>query len=235
MPPAKGSPAIFNKDRAASYDQQRAKMAPMKDALHLFTRLVLSDLPDEAHILCVGIGTGAEMFDLADAYPQWRFTAVDPAAAMLDVCRRKAEERDIASRCTFHEGYLSSLPPTDGFDGATSFLVSHFLTQPDKRRGYFAEIGARLRKGGLLVNADISGDMTAPNFQSLLDVWLRMLKYSDLPAEEITKMQTSLGEKVAVLPPREIESLIKSSGFTPPVLFFQSLLIHAWYADWPGS
>ena len=32
-----------------------------------------------------------------------------------------------------------------------------------------------------------------------------------------------------MLPPQEVESIIASSGFDVPVLFFQTTLIHAWY------
>jgi tRNA (cmo5U34)-methyltransferase len=57
-----------------------------------------------------------------------------------------------------------------------------------------------------------------------------MLRYSEVPAEEIEKFCASYGRDVAVLPPLEVESIIASSGFDTPVLFLQTLLIHAWYA-----
>ncbi|MFT7681755.1 MAG: tRNA (cmo5U34)-methyltransferase [Moritella dasanensis] len=37
----------------------------MKDALHLSIRILLSDLPENANILCVGAGTGAELIYLS--------------------------------------------------------------------------------------------------------------------------------------------------------------------------
>lgn len=128
------SSIVFDQKRASSYDKQFAKLAPLRDALHLLIRMV-SELPADARILCVGAGTGAELIALAQAFPQWRFTAVEPAAPMLNICRQRAEEYDIASRCTFHE--------------------------------------------------------------------------------------------VAVLPPQELELIIASSSFDTPILFFQTLLIHA--------
>ncbi|USG62442.1 hypothetical protein NBZ79_05560 [Sneathiella marina] len=147
-----------------------------------------------------------------------------------EICKQKAERLGIASRCTFHEGFLNSLCQSTGFNAATCFLVSHFLTKADKRRALFTEIATRLLPNGILVNADISGDMAAPNFKSLLSVWLRMLRYAGLPAYEIEKMRGSLGVEVAVLPPKEVEELIKTSGFNGPTLISQSLLIHTWYS-----
>ena len=56
--------AIFDQ-QAATYDQQWARLAPLRDALNLLIGAVFSDLPDNARILCVGAGTGAEILYLA--------------------------------------------------------------------------------------------------------------------------------------------------------------------------
>lgn len=54
-------PVFFGKEQASSYDQQWAKLAPIRDALHLLLRIRLSELPNDAHILCIGVGTGSEL------------------------------------------------------------------------------------------------------------------------------------------------------------------------------
>jgi len=74
--------AIFSKDLATNYDEKFAKLAPMKDALHLSIRVLLSELPEDANILCVGAGTGAELLYLSNAFPLWRFTVIEPAVAI---------------------------------------------------------------------------------------------------------------------------------------------------------
>ena len=139
---------VFDQEFASSYDRRFAKLAPMHNALHLLIRMVLSELPNDARVLCVGVGTGSELIDLAQTFPQWKFTAVEPAAPMLDICRQKAEEYGIASRCTFHEGYLDSLPASDPFHAATCLLVSHFFIQQEERRNFFRQIAARLLPDG---------------------------------------------------------------------------------------
>jgi len=224
------SSVVFDQERASCYDKQVAKLSPMRDALHFVIRMVLSELPADARILCIGAGTGSELIDLAQAFPQWQFTAVEPAAPMLDICRQRAEAAGIASRCTFHQAYLDSLPESDSFDAATCILVSQFFMQAEQRCHFFREIAARLRPDGYLVSSDLASDMMASTYQSLFDVWGRTMTYSEMPAEEVEKRLASLGKKVAVLPPQEIESMIALSGFDTPVLFFQTLLIHAWYA-----
>ena len=217
----------FDRERAANYDKDAAKFAPLPEALHFLIRLILADLPVNARILCVGVGTGTELINLAQAFPQWHFTAVEPAAPMLDICRQRAEECGIAARCTFHEGYLDSLPTADLFDASTCLVVSHFIMQSEERRNFFSQIAARLRPNGYLISSDLSADPSTDAYQNLLKIWLGLFQ---LPAEQIEKMRSVFSQNVAVLPPIEVESIIASSGFDRPVLFFQTLLLHAWYA-----
>lgn len=221
---------VFDQKAASAYDNRWAKLAPIRDSLDLLIRAILSELPANARILCVGVGTGAELINLAQAFPQWQFTAVDPAVAMLNVCRQKVEESGISSRCTFHTGYLDSLPGSDLFDAATCLVVSHFIVDKQQRRNFFHQIALRLRPQGYLINSDLVSDMSTSDYQSLLKVWLRMLKSAELPEENIEGMRAAYGRDVAVLPPQEVASIIASAGFDLPVLFFQNLLIHAWYS-----
>jgi tRNA (cmo5U34)-methyltransferase len=219
----------FGKEMAAGYDKRAAKFAPIRDSLHLLIRAILVDLPVNARILCVGVGTGSELIDLAQAFPQWQFTAVEPSAPMLDICRQRVEESGITSRCTFHEGYLDSLPASDSFDAATCLFVSHFIMQPEERINFFHHTALRLRPQGYLINADLAYDLSSSDYPSILEIWFQVSKSAETPAEEIEKMRQAYGTVVAVLPPTAVASIIAAGGFDAPVLCFQSLLMHAWY------
>jgi hypothetical protein len=61
-----------------------AKLAPLQEALYLLMAAVLAEAPEDARVLCVGAGTGAEVIELARRRAGWRFTLVEPAAAMLE-------------------------------------------------------------------------------------------------------------------------------------------------------
>lgn len=221
----------FGPDQAAVYDQQFAKMAPLRDALHLLMEAVLCGLPADARILCVGAGTGAEIIRLAGRFPGWRFMAVDPSGPMLNVCRRRVGELGLASRCEFHEGFLDSLPAAEtAFDAATSILVSHFILSAEERRAYFRAIAGRLRPGGMLVNADLAADVSSPSFPSLLDVWIRTMNAAEVPPEKVESIRAAYDKAVAFLPPAKLGALLEAAGFETPVLFLQTGLIHAWYA-----
>lgn len=220
--------SFFDQKNAPAYNQSFSKLEPLRDAIHLLMRVILSELSTNAHILCVGAGTGAELIYLAQSFPEWHFTAVEPAAPMLDICRQRTEDLGIASRCTFHQGYLDSLPTSDAFDAATCLLVSHFM-QPNDQNNLFGQIAKRLCPRGYLVSSALAYDMSTSEYQSLLEVWLRMLDYSEISAEQVEKIRASFGRDVALLPLKDIESMLESSGFDSPVLFYQTLLIHAWY------
>jgi tRNA (cmo5U34)-methyltransferase len=223
-------PVAFGPEHAAAYDQRYAKLAPMRDALHLLISAVLADLPANARILCVGAGTGAELIYLAEKFPQWQFAVVEPAAPMLEVCRRKAEAHGLTSRCVFHEGYLDTLPQSAAFDAATALLVSQFILAPTARTGFFRAIAERLRPGGYLVSADLASDTTSAPCQNLLEVWLRLMRETGSPPEQLEKLRVTYGRDVAVLPVEQVSPIIASGGFETPVLFLQTCLIHAWYA-----
>ena len=222
--------ATFNQQAASAYDSQWARLAPFRDGLHLLVAAVLAELPVDARILCVGAGTGAEILSLAEKFPNWRFTAVEPSAPMLDVFRRKAQEHGIASRCTFHEGYLDSLPHSEPFDAATSLLVSHFILQRDERTGFFRGIRQRLRPNGILINSDLTSDTDAPHYGALLEVWMRTMAGADLSQEKQEQMRAAYRRDVAILAPEIVAGMMASGGFDTPVQFYQCGLIHGWFA-----
>ncbi|MHA3772592.1 class I SAM-dependent methyltransferase [Verrucomicrobiota bacterium sgz303538] len=221
--------AIFDQ-QAASYDKQWAKTAPIRDGLNLLIGAVFSVLRGDARILCIGAGTGAEIIYLAQKFPQWTFTAVEPSAPMLEVCRRRAEEHGIAHRCLFHEGYLDSLPDSEAFDAATCLLVSQFILDRAARSDFFRAIAQRLRPGGVLASADLASDVNSTAYQSLLEVWLRMMKAADISPEDVERMRAAYARDVAVLPTEDVSAIIVSGGFEMPIQFFQAGLIHAWYS-----
>lgn len=216
---------FFDEAHAASYDKQFARVGVIKDTLHLLTQTVLSELPSKARVLCVGAGTGAEIAFLAMQFPNWHFTALDPSKPMLDICRAKAREQGFADRCSFHEGYLDTLEGEQPFHAATSFLASQFLLDPDERSDYFRQISMHLAPKGILVNADLSRPLHADSYAALMDVWIRMMEVDG------NKIDPAVyGRDVAVLPATDIEQIITANGFEKPVRFFQTFLIHAWFA-----
>jgi tRNA (cmo5U34)-methyltransferase len=214
--------------QAASYDSQWAKTAPIRHCLHLLLDSLFVGLPADARILCVGVGTGTEMAHLALQNPGWRFTAVEPSAAMLAVCRERAEQEGFVSRCDFHQGYLESLPESEAHDAATCFLVSQFILEPQARSAFFAEIAERLKPGGLLASSDLAADVNSAEYEVLLTAWMNMMAAAEVSPEAMARMRQAYARDVGVLSPQRTAAIISAAGFALPVPFFQAGLIHAW-------
>lgn len=221
--------AIFDQ-QASSYDERWAKTAPIRDALHFLLEAVFAQLPTNARLLCIGVGTGEELNYLAKRFPQWTFTAVEPSGAMLDVCRGKAAQGGFVSRCQFHEGYLESLPIQRGFDAATCFLVSQFILDRKARADFFRSVAARLCPGGIMASSDLASEVGSREYESLLETWYNMMSVAGIAATGVEQMRAAYAKDVGLLPPAEVASIIKSGGFDEPVLFYQAGLIHAWFS-----
>jgi tRNA (cmo5U34)-methyltransferase len=216
--------------QAAGYDKRWTKTAPINNALYFLLESVFAELPSDARILCVGVGTGKELIHLANKFPGWSFTAVEPSSAMLDVWRQQTEEAGISSRCDFHEGYLDSLSAGEAHDGATCFLVSQFILEKKARSAFFQQIANRLKPGGILASSDLSGEVETESFEALFRVWFNMMSAADASPEWMDKMKAAYAKDVAILSPAAVAAIIKAGRFETPVQFFQTGLIHAWFA-----
>ncbi|WP_102795616.1 class I SAM-dependent methyltransferase [Bowmanella denitrificans] len=215
----------FNTDMAARYDSSRAHMQPLKDALHWQMQALFASLPEDAHLLCVGAGTGEELLYLARAFPGRHFTLVDPAAAMLARCQQKAHQQGIAQRCTFFSGYLHDMQDTTPFDAATSILVSHFILPLNERRAYYRQIARRLKPGAILVNADLSWDRQAASFADICQHWVALHQQAGMSTDP-----SYLNDQLSLASPSQMQSLIKAAGFSTVTPFFQAMLVHGWYS-----
>lgn len=221
--------AVFDR-QAAGYAAQQQKIAPVHEGLYFQLQWLLADLPQTARILCVGLGAGAELAYLAHRFPHWRFTAVEPSGAMLDVCQQRAEQEGFIARCTFHQGYVESLPDIVRHDAATCFMVSQFILDPSLRSQFFADIAARLTPTGILVSADLCSDLASTEYQVLLKAWVSMLHGAKAAPEAIVRTHAAWQKDVAILPPEAVKALIRRGGFDSPVQFYQAGLVHAWFA-----
>jgi tRNA (cmo5U34)-methyltransferase len=219
---------VFDR-QAATYDKRSEKIAPLRAALIYVLESLFDELPADARILCVGVGTGVELEPLARRFPQWTFTCVEPSGPMLDVCRQRAARAGFAERCRFHQGFLDSLPPTTSFDAATCFLVSQFVLDQDARRGFFRGIADRLRVGGMLASCDLAADTASDSYDALLKAWVRMMGATDASAEALARTRAAYERDVAVLPPARVAAIIEAGGFEEHAQIFQAGLLHAWW------
>src|SRR5690606_25957179 len=128
----------------------------------------------------------------------------------------------------FHAGYVDALPEGALYDAATCFLVSQFITDTDARAAFFGQIARRLLPGGRLASSDLAADTASPEYAVLLRDWMTMMSGADVPAEALERIRRAYDQDVGVLPPAQVEAILRAGGFGLPVRFFQAGLIHAW-------
>lgn len=221
--------AVFDK-QAFGYEEQQRKLAPVHQGLYFQLEWILSELPETARILSVGSGAGAELSYLASRFPNWRFTAVEPSGAMLEVCRQRAEQEGFISRCVFHQGFVESLPDSELHHAATCFMVSQFILDNQARSSFFRAIAQRLEPSGILVSADLSSTVGTIDYRALPKAWVSMLHAANVPADAIERTHSAWEKDVSILPPDDVESIIKRGGFKSPVQFYQEGFVHAWFS-----
>jgi len=219
---------FFAKEAAKRYDERNSGLSRISDCLHFLAGLLLRELPERASVLCVGAGTGAEILSLAKLYPGWSFTALDPSADMLAVCRERLEASGLADRCELVHGYVQNLPEQPRFDAALSFLVGHFVKR-EERLGFYQGMASRLLPGGHLVNAELSFDLGSAELPLMLKGWEGVQALMGATPESLAALPRLLRDVLTVLPPAEVEGLLQRSGVGLPLRFFQALMICGWY------
>lgn len=213
---------------ARAYDEKNQQLVPIADNMHFLIRLILKNAPVRARVLCVGVGTGAEIFSLSSAFPEWTFVGVDPSVGMLDVCREKLKSAGVLDRCELVHGYVHDVPPGENFNIALSILVAHFVKRED-RLSFYKAMSDRLCAGGILVNTEISFDLNSQEFPLMLKNWESVQLLMGATPESLANLSQMLREALSVISPKETESLLHQSGIRLPVRFFQAFMICGWY------
>jgi SAM-dependent methyltransferase len=130
------------------YDQQVADTYDV-DALGLLSgarnlaiaQISATDLPADAALLDLGVGTGETLRALAPRFPRARAIGIDLSARMIDVARRKLDfEAHVDDACNAGEHVK---------DGTVDLVLAHFLTTFVDRARLFHVASAALRPGGL--------------------------------------------------------------------------------------
>ncbi len=212
-------------DLAQYREMQRAILGV--EGLYRSVRAIFDTLlASESRILVVGAGGGRELETLGGSPKRYRFLAVDPSKAMLDMARHYATCLGVAERTTFVEGEAGAVPPNAACDAATSLLVMHFLPDDGAKLSCLRAIRARLRPGAPFLLADVSMEDRAA-FERLTPVFLAHAELAGLPAAKAAIGPSIIGG-MPVIGEGRTRSLLDEAGFGETLPWFRGL----WYTGW---
>ncbi len=213
---------------AGSYDQIWSKLEPFNQSLYLLMSSMMSKLPANAHVVCVGVGTCLEMIELSAHFQQWTFKALDPSEKMIQMCQDKMLKAGLSDRCRFQIGYIEDCPDTESYDGIISLLVSQFLVDQVERTEFFKAICQKLTPQGLFINTDLTGDKKSADYDYLLQSWFKILHGTAVSPEMFNAMRSAYEFDLGILAVEEVEAMLTAAGFNSSVHFFQLGMIHGW-------
>lgn len=104
-------------------------------------------------LLDIGCGAGLALLQLAERYPQSRFTGIDFSDEAIAIARRHASERGL-NNVQFKVGDVAKLDDAGRFDVITAFDAIHDQAQP---AAVLANVARALKRDGLFLMQEISG------------------------------------------------------------------------------
>lgn len=209
----------------ASYAEGPRQFVPGFDALHRMTSVLLAErAPRDARVLVLGAGGGLELKVLAADHPQWRFTGVDPAKAMLDLAAKTLGP--LQERVELIEGYIDDAPEGP-FDAATCLLTLHFLDAAERKRTLEA-IHRRLKPGAAFVAAHSS--FPQQQKPAWLDRYAAYAIASGAAREQAMNARNAVDASLNLFDPEKDEQMMRDAGFADAALFFAAFSWRGWVA-----
>lgn len=205
----------------ASYDDHIRKLIPGYELVHQQIEAILStELPETAHILIVGCGTGYELSYLLEQHPDWTFTAIDPSAAMLKQASKNLNSID-RQRVQFIQSTIQDLNQPDTFDAALAILVAHFIPNSEKN-GFFQAIQQCLKTNGLA----LTYDLMQPEDQQDIKIMQKLAQQTGLSMVQSGKMIERLEQDFHLLSAQNFTALLTKVGFKQCKIYCQIMNYH---------
>lgn len=213
---------------AVRYEEGMRRFVPGVDALHRMATLLLAErAPENARVLVLGAGGGAELKELAQAKAKWNFVGIDPAGEMLNQAERVLGPT-MMERVDLVQGYIDSAPEGP-FDAAICLLTLHFLDH-DERIRTVREIHRRLRPGAPFVVAHASFPQGAQEREIWLDRYAAYPVAMGADPVDVNKARAAVAAGLNCFAPEQDEAILRAGGFEDLALFYAALTWRGWVA-----
>ena len=180
-----------------------------------------------AAVLVAGCGSGAELLEAKQLRPDWRLTAVDPSAAMLDVARGKLAEveasfaPDLSPPIHWIQGTVEDSAVERGFDGAMAVLVLQGLADDGSKLRFLSSLARGLRPGAQVVLVD-QMQLERTGLERQLIAARQIFQGRISRVAEAERGDHPLGQ-VHPISLARLAGLLEAAGFSDPVPVFRAL------------
>ncbi|MGK0468502.1 class I SAM-dependent methyltransferase [Clostridium sp.] len=132
---------------AGRVDDYEEHMSPWKEYYKWMAQII----PEEAkELLDIGCGTGLELDNIFERFPDIKVKCIDLAKSMLNELARKHADKNLSLIC---ENYFVAPFGKECFDVAVSFETLHHF-KPEKKILIFKKLYDSLRDGGCYIECD---------------------------------------------------------------------------------
>lgn len=176
----------FFDSRIDDYEQHQLNSIFSAKEFYPFTASCLPQFPGSS-ILDLGCGTGLELGYYFEMVPTAKITGIDLASGMLDVLRKKYQNRDI----TLILGSYFDVPiQEDAFDAAVSVESLHHFTKEEKIPLY-TKIRKALKKDGFFILTDYFA-LSEEEEHTCRAEWIRLKKEENISDDVVYHYDTPL-------------------------------------------
>lgn len=231
------SPLFSDQSHIAGYvENGPARFAPGYDALLQISSLLMEEsMGQRGTALVLGAGGGNELCHFAQSHPAWRFCAVDPASAMLDLARRRMEALGASHRVDWVEGEIRKALPGP-FDAGCCLMTLHVIEGEEAKLAVLKAIRMRLKPGARFILANNCIGMAMHDSAARIERYLHYALKNGVPGEIVEKARMHVEQGGAqMLTPEEDAALLAAAGFGGVDLVYAGLSWRGWCAtnpDW---
>lgn len=218
----------FDGDYGSSYDQLAHQIAPAREIPYQLGSLLLGNvLPEQAHLLIVGTGTGLELITFGQQHPGWTFTGIEPAEQMAALTQQKLHQFDLQARVKLHRSYINDLDSTPEFDAASMMYVLHFISSDALKVALLREVALRIKPGGYLI-LGLHQEIPPDYHDLFISGWKGYMAQQGMPATEIARFLQRCQEGLYPTTEEQTIALVEQAGFERPIEYFQAYFQSVW-------
>lgn len=220
----------FDSDFGKKYEAGIKIALPTYEQLFpLADSFLKTKLNDNAQLLVVGAGGGAELLFFNQVNPNWQITGVDPSEQMIKFANEKVIQAGITEKVSLFLGLTNQLPLEPNYEGATCILVLHFLPDDGSKLELLRSIAERLKPGSPLVIVSLYGNKESVDFKLSMEAWKKHFQSKGGTSEEISELEENL-LRLPIVPEIRIKELLNEAGFQQVTHFFKTYNFGGWFA-----